>query len=84
MRLRVRDVRCRVRTRRVEWESAHPEEVAAFYAKAKADKENAKLQRLENDRVRTALLQQKLAEESESAKHSLQAATSATPLSEHQ
>ena len=29
---------CRVRKRRIEWEREHPEEVAAFYAKAKADK----------------------------------------------
>jgi len=56
-----------IRKRRMEWEVEHPEEMAAFVAKQKADKE-AEKERKERERVeKTALLKAKLAEE-ESAK----------------
>ena len=52
-----------IRKRRIEWEAAHPEEVAAFVAKQKADKE-AEKENKERERVeKTALLRAKLAEE---------------------
>ena len=52
-----------IRKRRIAWEAEHPEEVEAFVAKQKADKE-AEKEKKERDRAeKTAILKAKLAEE---------------------